>query len=424
MSSRLSPYWILLLAFAIRVAVAVGMPSEPTSDAADYHRLAVGLAAGNGYVDVSGRPTADRPPGYPAFVALVYRAVGVNPTAVYVAEALLGVGTVWLVYVIGALLLGPSRARMAALIAAVYPGLFWLPRLMLAENLAIPLQLSALCVAALLLRKPRMLLASALGGLLGVGMLVRASGLIFSGVLLLCVTFALCRADRTWRAVVPVGVCVVGLVLTLVPWTVRNHAVFDRFVPLATQQGIGLYSSYWPSQTSAKRIWGTLASADDPAIVALPESRNEAHRSAQLQALTLQKLRAQPGYFLAVLPEKILYLLSPFDWETFPHAPGQTRSLNIGYLLVLIPALFGLVVLYRKPVPDQWLLWVIPVSVLVQAIVFYGSPRFRIPAEVTAILLASAGLDRAWHSRRRWLPGGDLRGTDRSATEDGAPLEG
>jgi len=41
-------------------------------------------------------------------------------------------------------------------------------------------------------------------------------------------------------------------------------------------------------------------------------------------------------------------------------------------------------------------LWVVPVLVLVQTIVFYGSPRFRLPAEPIAILYASVGLVHAW----------------------------
>jgi hypothetical protein len=89
-------------------------------------------------------------------------------------------------------------------------------------------------------------------------------------------------------------------------------------------------------------------------------------------------------------------LLVPLDWEIFAHAPGTTRSLNIGYLLILLPALLGFIAMLRERAPYQWLLWIVPGLVLLQSILFYGSPRFRLPAELIAILPAAAGVSIIW----------------------------
>ena len=86
----------------------------------------------------------------------------------------------------------------------------------------------------------------------------------------------------------------------------------------------------------------------------------------------------------------------PLDWEIFAHAPGTTRSLNIGYLLILLPALLGFIVMLRERSPYQWLLWIVPGMVLVQAILLYGSPRFRLPAELIAIIPTAAGAWAIW----------------------------
>src|SRR5918911_3723757 len=67
---------LFLLAFAVRLYAAAAYGAEPSADAADYHRLAAGLAAGRGYAGEGGLPTAWRPPGYPAFLACVYAAAG------------------------------------------------------------------------------------------------------------------------------------------------------------------------------------------------------------------------------------------------------------------------------------------------------------------------------------------------------------
>jgi hypothetical protein len=92
----------------------------------------------------------------------------------------------------------------------------------------------------------------------------------------------------------------------------------------------------------------------------------------------------------------LISLLAPLDWEVFPHAPGTTRSLNVGYILILLPALLGFVVMLHRRVRHQWLLWIIPGTVLLQSIVFYGSPRFRLPAELIALLPAAVGLVVIW----------------------------
>ena len=89
-------------------------------------------------------------------------------------------------------------------------------------------------------------------------------------------------------------------------------------------------------------------------------------------------------------------LLAPFDWEVFPHASGTTRSLNVGYLLILFPALLGFIGILRERVRDQWLLWIVPLIVVLQSVLFYGSPRFRLPAELIALLPTGVGLSTIW----------------------------
>lgn len=94
-------------------------------------------------------------------------------------------------------------------------------------------------------------------------------------------------------------------------------------------------------------------------------------------------------------------MLVPLDWEVFAHAPGTTRSLNLGYLLIIVPALLGFIAMVRERAPYQWLLWIVPGLVLVQSILFYGSPRFRLPAELIAILPAAAGVSIIWEFFKR-----------------------
>jgi len=53
------------------------------------------------------------------------------------------------------------------------------------------------------------------------------------------------------------------------------------------------------------------------------------------------------------------------------------------------------VVLHRRHVRLLPLL-AMPVLVVIVTAVFYGIPRFRLPAEITIVVFAAAALDQAW----------------------------
>ena len=391
---------LFLLALSVRCWAVTFYPAEPFSDAAHYHRLAADLSRGTGFVNEAGAPTAWRPPGYPAFLAAVYSVFGVSVRAAALTQAALGGLTVVLLAVFGALVLGRREALTAGLLAAVYPGLFWLPRVLLSENLSLFLAMAVLCAAAMLLRAGRLRWAGACGVLLGMSALVRGANLLVAAVLLAGMALAAWRHGRDIRRLAASCALVcAGIALVLLPWTARNYRVFHRLVPVATQDGMGLYASYWPPVRGGKMIWGDLPGEEDPAWAEALRAGDEAAASKYLQGVTLERLRERPGHFFRLIPPKLLSLAAPFDWEWFPHAAGASRSPNPVYALMLIPAILGLLALRRRPARDGWLLWVLPLAVLAQAILFYGSPRFRLPAETSALVWAGVGLVRLWDSR-------------------------
>jgi 4-amino-4-deoxy-L-arabinose transferase-like glycosyltransferase len=400
------PAAIFVLAVLVRCGAVALYPTEPVNDAADYHRIAADLSRGLGFVNAAGMPTAWRPPGYPAFLAAIYSVSGVSVQAATFAQAVLGGVTALLLTAFAALLFGRREALVAGFLAALYPGFLWLPRVLLSENLSLPLTLAALCAAAVLLRAGSQRWAFACGVLLGLGALVRGANLLVAVVLLAGMALAARGRGRRWRRLVASSALVcAGIALVLLPWAARNYRVFHRLVPVATQDGMTLYASYWPPTSGGKMIWGNLPGEEDPAWAAASRAGDEASASKYLQAVTFERLREHPGYFFRLLPPKLLSLAAPFDWEWFPHVPGA-RSLNPVYALLLIPAMLGLLVSRRGRAPHAWLLWVLPLAVLAQAVAFYGSPRFRLPAETSEIIWAAVAAVSAWdYFRRREKPG-------------------
>lgn len=390
---------VFVLALVVRLFVATAYyEPQPSADAADYHRLAAGLAGGAGYVNEAGEPTAWRPPGYPFFLAGVYAVFGPDVRAATLAQAVLGALTALLLAVFAGQVAGRREVLTAGLLAAVYPGFFWLPRLLLSENLALFLVAAALCVAASLARRWRAWQAVALGLLLGAGVLVRAPHLLFAVLLLAWLAVHLWWRGREWRrALLTVVLAGVGVAALMTPWAARNQAVFGRRVLVATQDGMGLYASFYPPTKGGRPVWGTLPGTEDPFVAEAERAGGgEAAVSESLRRAAFRRLAADPAHFLRVVPSKLVSLLAPFDWETFPHAPGASRSLNPVYALVLIPAMLGVFVLRRRRAALRSVLWVVPAAALGQALVTYGSPRFRLPAETSSIVWASAALVWAW----------------------------
>src|SRR5581483_7626874 len=110
---------ILLLAFLLRLGVVFAPLEWTATDTPGYDEPAHSLVAKHAYLDASGRPTAERPPGYPVFLAAVY-ALHDSKRAVGVAQALLGAATVLLVERL-VRRRRPEAALPAAILLAVDP---------------------------------------------------------------------------------------------------------------------------------------------------------------------------------------------------------------------------------------------------------------------------------------------------------------
>jgi Dolichyl-phosphate-mannose-protein mannosyltransferase len=107
----------------------------------------VSIARGSGYLESrfpAGGPSAFRPPGYPYFLAGVYKVAGHRVRAARLAQALLGTAVVALIALLAWRLWDRRVALIAAALAAVYPPLIIVGTALLTESLFIPLVLGAL----------------------------------------------------------------------------------------------------------------------------------------------------------------------------------------------------------------------------------------------------------------------------------------
>lgn len=268
---------ILLLGLGLRVGEAWD-GRAPVYDAAAYAAIARNLDAGHGFTVGAGatQPSDDYSPGLPLFVAGVYEATGgVHERLAREVLAVLGALAVLFTYLL-ARRLAPRHAVVAglaaALVVAIYPATIQYTGMLMTEPLAATLLAGA--ILAILWAgdgaSPWRWLVPGLT--LGALALVRpeylAIGLLLALLVLLHERFASrshfsshsdekCeRTRRGWRrALVSTAVVVLGMVIVVAPWTVRNAIVLHRFVSLSTGGGQVLYAgTYLPSGGDPEKV--------------------------------------------------------------------------------------------------------------------------------------------------------------------------
>jgi 4-amino-4-deoxy-L-arabinose transferase-like glycosyltransferase len=405
---------ILVVALLARIAVVLATPDfKPIFDAADFHRHAASLAAGDGYpspqLGTTG-PTAFRPPLYPVALAVVQK-LGGGHDAERLLGVLLGVATVLLTYLIASRLWGARAAAVAGGIAALFPPLVFLNASLLSEVLFLPLALASV-LAALRYRDDRRLRWAALAGVLcGLAVLTRTNGLPL--VLALAAGVWVGRPWRSRAALTAPAAVVLASVLVLAPWVVRNAAVFDRFVGLGTGAGYALAGTYnaeararaqHPGEPFAPNVLRTYA--DELA----ERQRDEAELTAELNDQATKYIRGHPGY---VVETMLWNVPRVFDIErrgefepTFAAqqvqatgvGPIDSPSVFLGTLYIVLALGLGGVAAHlvtpRRSTPA--FVWAAPVLLLLPALAIYGLPRYRAPADPFLVMLAALGVVAAY----------------------------
>ena len=127
-------------------------------------------------------------------------------------------------------------ALLVGIVMALHPVFVFSVTTYHAINFYIPLLLIAFDLT-LSTRRPTYPLSVLVGLLYGIATLVRGEYLVLIGGILL----ASLINHRQWKMT---AVAVVAALVIVAPWTARNYAVFDRFIPVCTEASIVLFDGY------------------------------------------------------------------------------------------------------------------------------------------------------------------------------------
>ncbi|MBP7830349.1 MAG: tetratricopeptide repeat protein [Kiritimatiellae bacterium] len=427
---------VLVLALLVRGAYLFTEADKPAFthpevDAAYHDYWARGLVSGI-WTPPPGQPDPEiatrayfRPPGYPFFLAAVYRVLGTDYLVPRLVQAALGVLNAWLAFLLARRWFGAPAGVLAAAFLALHAGLVYFEAELLEPVLLVTLSLLTVLALGAGLGGRARLRALAAGLLLGLYALVRPNGLLFAPAVVGWLFWLARRAKtpRAWRA--PALAFVLGLGAAIFPAALRNVVTAGDAVAISSNAGINLYIGNHPQATGVVTfylpglgVFGT--SFDYPAIARAVEARvgrplKDSGVSRYFTREALKFIRQQPGAFLRLLGRKALLFWGPVelghnkeDYYERKFSP-VLRWLPNSFPLLLALGGVGLILWRRRAAPPDTFAALVLMLLYVGAIFFSHLPffvagRYRLPVVPFLLILGAAGVARLaqlWREGRR-----------------------
>lgn len=424
----------MVAAVAVRLAYTAGstVPSEPgflvTFDPIYYHRQALAVADGHGFVAPyrgDGAPSADHPPLLVVVLASAAR-LGVRSFEAHrVITALIGAGVVPLLAVLARRLAGARAGVIAAVIAAVVP-LLWVN-----DGQLMPEPLFAVTLAGALVLAHRLwdgvdrplVEAAALGAVIALAALARGEGLMLLGFTVVPLAVWAPSLDGWRPRLATAAVATVACALVLTPWLAHNAARFEDRVLLSSSADSAFAGANCDLTYGGEGLggWTTDCFAGHS-----NQELEESVFSRRIRADAVAHVRDNVGDLPRVVAARVGRLWGVYrtgDGVTLDELQNRPRPVSwaaLGSLAVLVPlAVVGGLRLRRRARPVV-LLAAMPAMATLVAALFYGNGRFRVPADVALVVLASVALAGLPPFRRTGdRPTGDRRTGDVEAVAAG-----
>jgi 4-amino-4-deoxy-L-arabinose transferase-like glycosyltransferase len=432
-SKRGFALWLTAIAaagFVVRIAFVVLSRVQHLplglGDSAYYSRGANLLADGRGFIDPfllpAVRQSADHPPLYTLWLAipsLVWPGHVATPTVHMVWSCVLGAGTVAVCGLAGRAIAGARVGLIAAVLAAIYPNLWVHDGMLLSETAAIFTTAVLILFAYRFLDAPSGWRAAWLGLWCGLAGLARPE--LVLALPLVLAPLVLLRRDRSWKQrLLWLAAGTLATLVCIAPWLGDNRSRFDRPVYMSDNFGSTLaaancQATYYGPDLGYKnydcaRVLAAQFARTVPHWSTLDESeRDFVFRKAAVDYIKDHESRVP--YEVAVRWARIAGLYHPtqeiHDNVFLLDQPVWLGNLLLfSYYAMVLLAIAGAVVLYRRRLPI-WPLVAIVVIVLASVAVTFAQVRYRAPAEVAFVLAGAVAVDAAFRRVGRGRHSGD-----------------
>ena len=390
--------WILLLAFALRVAVrwSFGGADFWQNGYTFYFALAKNIAAGNGFAFEGHPATAFRVPLY----AMLLAAVTLGHQAfipVLFTQALIGAGTVWCAAMLAREMFGNTAAIIAAILTSIYP--YYVVHDTTLQETSLYTFLMALSVLLLLrVRRSGSAVTAAFAGLaLGAAVLTRANLAPVALLASLWLAFAGGSQAVPWRRRLWVATLCAGVgALTVSPWLVRAYWLTGS-ATLSTQTGYFLWIgnnaytfSHYPRESidrSQAAAFAALSVQEKGELEALGD--NEAIVDQWFWNKGLDYIRKHPWRTLGNSFHKVV---DAFGWLPSPRRsfwPSLAHALSYGPVMML--GLWGMWA-SRRHWREHSIFYAQFISFAAVTAMFFGHTAYRAYLDVYWIVFAAGVL--------------------------------
>ena len=407
---------LIVVALLLRLVAAVAVDDYATNagrqfliegDANGYWALAEKICAGDDYAIHTPPRYVLRVPGFPLLLSVSICVFGNNILAARIVLAIIGTACCWLTFRLGTEASSERAGFWAAAFVAINPVHVGNSVLILSETYFAFWMLMSLLALFRLLQQLRgssadqtfklrraLFKAECVGATIGVTVMVRPGFLPWLGVAVL----AALAIERTRTLTAPFavrilasGVMVIGCILVMLPWAVRNFEATGHLVFTSLWSGPSMYDGLNPNADGASNMQFF---DDDNVMATMSEfEMNEHYKRKAIDFAT-----ANPGRTVMLALNKTARCLSPVP--NFAKSSGWVVWV---VCVVLWLALFGGVYLGIKKHPRDSAVLLVTVGPLLLFLlvhmVFVGSVRYRLPLEFPLSVLGAIGWCRLSLSR-------------------------
>jgi len=385
-TSRNATYIGIVIVALIEIIAISSASDDIKGDAVQYLQIAENLYEHQSYSMDGETPTRALQPVYPIFLSVFYWMLGESLLIVRVVQAILGLLSFVFLSRLSRQILGESKSRVAILLVSLYAPIWMNCSYILSETVTIFL----ISLFMLIFRKGLVegdfkdLFLSGL--LLAIGILTRP--ILIATALLIWIPFLL-SFHTSKKRLASFAWLLVGVVLLLFPWALRNSYCCDHFTPL-TPGGAG--NILFASNDDTRAARDSLLYID----AGLQESR---FGERSMYSIALENIFSDPMGFIwrGLKRNTWVWTIVPGSRSLFHVLPIKLASYAASAAMILL-AIIGTRQITRR---SDWVILFLPgFSFSLLFFFSHTSPRYLLPIIAFVIILSGAGLEHVWRFTR------------------------
>ncbi|MGB3479465.1 MAG: glycosyltransferase family 39 protein [bacterium] len=397
---------LIVIGFSARLICMIVLKSYVDPQAWEYGDIAENIVEGRGFSRINEfshtiENTSSHAPLYPYFLSFFYQFGQKNSVylIIQLIQILVSALTIWIIYKTTLLLFNRLSAIIAALGASLYPPLIYYSTKLTPTVWTVFFM--SLTIFFILKLKNNSLGTTFLCGLtMGLSILTNPIAFAFFPALII---WYLVKKPVEFRKL-----CLLILVtlVVLVPWTIRNHKIHHRLVPVTTQFCKNLWIGNNPNATGTD--YYRVVHDSNPHFVLMTSTlsrkikdklgrKTEIERSDYFITQGLIFIVQNPTKFMNLLFTKAFY----FWWFAPPEINGSVDAIKYrvintmiyGPLLVL--GIIGIILSLSHNYIKQSLVILLVLIIISATYIFthVGLARYRMPVETILLIFASLSVN-------------------------------